>query len=268
MSERAFTLVELVVVLGVIALLTHLAVREFAHLRDQKLESVADRQLETIRSSVYERGSDGLPAGFLADMGRMPNAAETNSLSELWACPKGARPFAVLRAKAENLVVGAKALADESVCVPTGWRGPYLRLPFGKSALRDPWGNEFVVKDEAGFERVSATNGAAIAVSHYGAASRLEARRVCPLVPDGGARSRLVVSGAPQGTNTYSTIAYTWYGPADGLITGATAMVSFPMPAEFTGLTPGVRILKESVTGVARQIVVRPGDNFIQLPLP
>ncbi len=266
--RRAFTLVELVVVLGVIALLTHLAVREFAHLRDQKLESVADRQLETIRASVYERGADGLPTGFLADMGRMPNAAETNSLAELWVCPTGARRFAVLRAKGANLVTGAKAIADETVYVPTGWRGPYLRLPFGKAALRDPWGNEFVVKDEAGFERVSATNGVTLAVSHYGAASRPEARRICPLVPSGGAESRLVVSGAPQGTNAYSTITYTWYGPADGLITGATATVSFPTPAEFTGLTPGVRILKESVTGVARQIVVQPGDNFIQLPLP
>lgn len=266
--RRAFTLVELVVVLGIIALLTHLAVREFAHLRDQKLESVADRQLETIRASVYECGADGLPTGFLADMGRLPNAAETNSLSELWACPAGARPFAVLKAKSENLVTGAKGLADETVYVPTGWRGPYLRIPFGKSALRDPWGNEFLTKDDAGLERVSATNGVAFAVAHYGAASRPEARRMCPLIPAGGARSRLVVSGAPQGTNTYSSITYTWYGPADGLITGATATVSFPTPAEFTGLTPGVRILKENVTGVARQIVVRPGDNFIQLPLP
>ena len=55
MKKLGFTLVELVVVLAVIAVLTHLAVRELSHLRDGKLAKVADRQLEEIRASVYSR---------------------------------------------------------------------------------------------------------------------------------------------------------------------------------------------------------------------
>lgn len=267
--SRAFTLIELVVVLGILALLTHLAVREFGRLRDDRLVSEANRQLESIQASIYAPGVSGQePTGFLADMGRMPRAFETNSLSELWACPANARPFSIVQARAENLVVGAKSLADLSVYVPSGWRGPYLRIPFGKSRLLDPWGNEFLVRDETGLERVVESNNAAVAVAQYGAFSRVADRRVLSLIPSGGAQSRLIVSGVPLGTNSYSTISYRWYGPADGLITGSVAEVSYPTPAIFSGLTPGLRILKDSITGVARAVVVRPGDNFIQIPLP
>ena len=40
MKKLGFTLVELVVVLAVIAVLTHLAVRELSHLRDGKLDEI------------------------------------------------------------------------------------------------------------------------------------------------------------------------------------------------------------------------------------
>ena len=53
MKKHGFTLVELVVVLAVIAILTHLAVRELSHLRDAKLTKAADAPLETIRTSVF-----------------------------------------------------------------------------------------------------------------------------------------------------------------------------------------------------------------------
>ena len=82
-SKRAFTLVELVTVLAVIAIVTHLAVRELSHVRDAKLVQAADKQLETIRSSVYDRATCEEATGFLADMGRLPRLADESTLVEL-----------------------------------------------------------------------------------------------------------------------------------------------------------------------------------------
>ena len=274
MKRGGFTLVELVVVLVVIAVLTHLAVRELSHLRDGKLSKAADRQLEEIRAGVYSRVPGDEATGFLADMGRLPRLADdvrtgrasrttvTNStLGELWVVPSGAKPYAVRQATAENLVPGLESLANAAVYVPTGWRGPYLRLPFGKTRLLDPWGNPMEKEDEAGLPRLIVSNGFVTAVSHFGPRSQPSGERRLSLVPAGGEESRLVVTSASE-----TPLAVTWYGPAGGLVTGATAVVSAAAPAVFAGLTPGRRIL--FCNGVARAIDVKPGDNLISLDLP
>ena len=273
MKRRGFTLVELVVVLTVIAVLTHLAVRELSHLRDGKLAKAADRQLEEIRASVYSRSSGEEATGFLADMGRLPRLADdvrtdmfghptvTNStLGELWLMPAGAKPYAVRQATAENLVPGLAALANNAVYVPTGWRGPYLRLPLGKTRLFDPWGNPIEEKDEAGLSRLATSNGFVTAVSHFGPRAQANDVRSIQLAPDGGETSRLVVTATSASGDVY------WYGPASGLITGAVANVSSTQPAVFDGLTPGRRIL--FFNNAVRVIDVKPGDNLISLDLP
>lgn len=266
--KKAFTLVELVVVLAIIAIITHLAVRELSHVRDAKLVQAADKQLEAIRSSVYARANGEEPTGFLADMGHLPRLADAATLGELWKMPTNALPYAVRPATAENLVPGLDALADGAVYVPTGWRGPYLRLPFGKSRLFDPWGNPVERADDAGLTRLWTTNGFVHAVSHYGPRARADGLRTLFLAPDGGATSRLIVSAASADASFAGEITYTWYGPADGLITGAVQKVLYPTTAVFEGLTPGRRILKDSRSGLARPIDVKPGDNLISLSLP
>ncbi len=272
MKKHGFTLVELVVVLAVIAVLTHLAVRELSHLRGDKLSKAADHQLEEIRASVYSRIPGEEATGFLADMGRLPRPADdvradrssrttvTNStLSELWLMPSDAKPYAVRQATAENLVPGLASLANDAVYVPTGWRGPYLRLPFGKTRLLDPWGNSVEAEDEAGLPRLTVTNGFVTAVTHYGPRAQASGARSILLVPDGGETSRLVVTASSAAT-------VTWYGPASGLITGAVANVSAGQSAVFDGLTPGRRVLL--CNGALRVIDVKPGDNLITLDLP
>lgn len=271
MNRKGFTFVELVVVLAIIAILTHLAVRELSSVRDAKLVKAADRQLEEIRSSVYSCVPGEEATGFLADMGRLPRLADdervdrasravvTNStLSELWLMPAGAKPYAVRRATAENMVPGLEALANPAVYVPTGWRGPYLRIPFGKTRLLDPWGNPIEKEDDAGLARLAVSNSFVTAVSHFGPNAQPGGERRISLVPDGGETSRIVV------TSSFGTpAAVTWYGPASGLVTGATQNVSASAPAVFDGLAPGRRILFHN--GVARAIDVKPGDNLIPL---
>jgi prepilin-type N-terminal cleavage/methylation domain-containing protein len=274
MKRNGFTLVELVVVLAVIAVLTHLAMRELSHLRDAKLVQAADRQLEEIRDAVYTRVSGEEATGFLADMGRLPRLADdvraarpgrmsvTNAtLCELWRMPPDAKPYAVRQATAENLVPGLASLANDAVYVPTGWRGPYIRLPFGKTRLYDPWGNPIEGEDEAGLSRLSMSNGFVTAVSHFGPRAQASGIRSIQLAPNGIATSSLIVS-----TTSASDTSVTWYGPANGLITGAIHTVSAAVPYTFKGLTPGTRILYYN--GAAHTINVKPGDNLISIDQP
>lgn len=289
MRRRGFTLIELVVVLVVIAALTHLAVREISQVRAGQLRKMADKQLDALRDCVWHVSPDGDPDGFLADMGRLPRlVSQTNStgasvgtLAELWRCPASTPMYALLPANdASRYVQGVDSATLASmgagVFVPTGWRGPYLRMPLGKDRLLDPWGNTIESVDEAGFQRVAVSNGFAVAVSHFGSDARPDDKfapgsasakdSTVSLLPEGGAASRLVVSvEIANGASFSGNITWAWYGPADGKITGGVKSVAYPSPAEFTGLTPGVKIIKDSLSKVPRRVVIRPGDNLIQV---
>lgn len=177
--RAAFTLIEMVVVLAIIALVTHLAVRSLASLDDTRRHTAASHLLDDIRLAVYDdtRG-DGVPRGFLADMGRLPRLAPlypdmtqpTNStLSELWRRPDGVRDFEIRAALKENIVPALDSLVASNVYIGTGWRGPYLQLGAGRTRLLDPWGNAMELEDSAGLKRLFVTNGYIVAAAHYGA---------------------------------------------------------------------------------------------------
>lgn len=210
MNRDGFTLVELVLVLGVVALLTHLAVREATQWRASRLHEVSARGLEEIRVAVVgddtQRTADGAIAvnGFLADMGRLPqcvaeidsSGVERLTLGELWCAPRDTESglarqeelYGVRPATTNNLVVGtANTDADREVVVPGGWRGPYLRLASGKSRLLDGWGNPYETPDSANRRGrlladynptnrwntpVSQTGEVVVAVRHFGADGR------------------------------------------------------------------------------------------------
>ena len=254
--KGAFTFVELVVVLAIIAVMTHLAVREVSHVRDGRLAAAADSQLETVRDCA---------AGFLADTGRLPRAAD-GTLSELWSRPAGVLPYAVREAVSTNLCGGTPA--RPGVYVPTGWRGPYLRLPIGRSRLMDPWGNAVEAEDSAGLSRLAVSNGFVVAVSHFGPRGQAADGRTLSVVPERGASSRLFVTTTSASSTATASFEYAWYGPADGLVTGAVVAASCPGTAVMEGLTPGRRVLWDSVTKAARLVDVEPGDNMISVELP
>jgi len=260
--KRGFTLIEMVVVLAIIALATHLAMRELSHLRDAKMERAADKQLESLRDAS---------TAFLGDMGRLVTATN-GTLSELWEMPAGALPFAVRAAVASNLVKGASSeLADENVFVPTGWKGPYLRMPMGKTRLFDPWGNPIEAEDAAGLPRIELTNNAyASAVSHYGATAQANGKRTLSLLPERGAESTLRIKAVSvNGGVVADNVTYKWYGPSGGAITGAVLTVARGEYAVFHGLTPGRRIVYDSASDTSREIEIEPGDaNLIEIKVP
>lgn len=235
--RSGFTLIEMVVVLVVMAIAAHLAVREFGRVRDRRMTESADRQLVELRDAVWSLDSEGIPCGFLADMGRMPRR-----IDELWKLPQDAGRFAVTN------VTGA-------IHVPTGWQGPYIRLPPGRDALYDPWGNDIgTTTNSEGF----VTN-----VFHMGSSGLGRTRSAdVSLVPDGGASAALVVVLEPGGADGASVA---WYGPdGSGGVTNASGLVTLASPVRFEGLTPGVRILSCGASGM-RVLRIKPGDNIIQL---
>ena len=68
--------------------------------------------------------------------------------------------------------------------------------------------------------------------------------RKMPFLQNDVSTSRLIVNAVSSDASFAGDVTYAWYGPADGLITGAVAHVTYPSAAVFEGLTPGRRILK------------------------
>lgn len=234
--KKAFSLVELVVVLAVIAAITHVAVRELGTHRDVRLAQTADRQLAGFRDAVWSLEKDGTPCGFLADTGRMPR-----SLRELWERPANVRSYCVTN------VAG--------VHVPTGWRGPYVRLAPGKSAVYDPWGNDFRI----------ATNsfGYATNVCHMGA-SGLERTRSAgvSLVPDGGSLSSVVVM-LPAPSPAGDTLRAYWPDGFGGVAEAMANISPGAQTARFDDIPPGTLIVAGAGKG-SRMFRILPGDNIVQ----
>lgn len=148
-SRSAFTLLELVVVLGILAVVTVVAVRSVDGLGNERLYAASIQQQDDLRASVLGAPTDTAPdgtsavKGFVADMGRLPKTrggAELD-LSELW---ENSGPVYGLRPADEpHGVLGD--IQDPEVFVPGGWRGPYVRFPLGQNPnLIDAWGNRIV----------------------------------------------------------------------------------------------------------------------------
>ena len=141
----AFTLLELVVVLAILAVVTTLAIRSLDGLEDQSRYENTTRGLEELSAAILgspdDRAADGTRtvSGFVADMGRLPRTvgAVDLTLAELWENP--GVPFDVRPATVANGV--SLAFEDPQVLVAGGWRGPYLRLPIGAATWLDGWGN-------------------------------------------------------------------------------------------------------------------------------
>lgn len=289
-GRKAFTLIEMVVVLAIIALVTHLAVRSLSTLDDRRREAAAEKMLDSVRRAVYDEETEGGARGFLVDMGRLPQLAPlypdmaqpTNStLSELWRRPAGVRDFEIRAAVKENLVLQADSLVASNVYVGTGWRGPYLQLGAGRSRLLDPWGNAMELEDSAGLRRLFVTNGCIAAVAHYGAQAQRGAAggaavsllppgmTLSSAAPRGGSRLVVNVVALDSAGDPVAPPACNWrlYSPSgDGRIavqavTNATALVVFE------NVAPGYHALWNSHTTNAQHVAVSPGGRTMEVKL-
>lgn len=285
-AQRGFTLIELTLVLFVLALSAHLAVRELSRQRAARLRTAADAQLDAMAAAVWDGAS---ASGFLSDMGRLPAAlpldpgdpASPLSLRELWACPEGIGDHRARPATAANLAPGAPAeIADPDVLVPCGWGGPYLRLPPAATRLLDPWGNPAETPDPAGLARLLDAEGAPVAaagqpvaaVRHFGSDGLDDAERP-PERPDQADAVRAFADPSARLLLTFEpdTIPeIRWYAPLGDKIDGGVVIPGAgAAQILLEGLTPGVRFLKIFRADEAPRVVqatLRPGrDTALEL---
>ncbi len=314
MNKGGFTLLELVIVLGLITLLTHLAVRETSRWRSNQLHVQAGKTFEELRGAIigtdFERDADGVRVrhGFLADMGRLPFAqpapedASRLTLSELWVAPLDeAERFAIRPATSGNLLDGDATDADAGVFVPCGWRGGYLRLPFGRTRLTDPWGNPMETPDAAKYltrlcdaagHPIANTNTPIAMIRHFGADGTPDTTRLPETEADHDGVLELLrnadgTDNAAALTNASLTVTLTLldehgaasavtgasatariYGPYGGQIVVVKKNISFLNGAGTTtlhGLTPGPRVLRITYNGTLktppRVVLIQPGAN-------
>ncbi|MEM9799162.1 MAG: prepilin-type N-terminal cleavage/methylation domain-containing protein [Planctomycetota bacterium] len=148
-SQGGLTLLELVVVLAILSVLGTVMLTQTAGLTSEARYQQTVRTLEELDEAVLGRQPFGLEdptgvlPGFVADMGRLPQAVAGLALSELWEPGLFA---------ANDRLYGLRAITglDNELDMLSGWRGPYVRLPVGASQLRDGWNADYVLTDTDG----------------------------------------------------------------------------------------------------------------------
>lgn len=133
LTQRGFTLVELLIVLVILVATTTIALRSLGGVTERQAFDRTQQQLEEVRVAIVgtlDRHGAFTP-GFLSDMGRLPapSGDPDRLLRDLWVLPAGAVPH--------RLAVDS---IDPAVRLAVGWRGPYVQLAPGSDRVLDGFG--------------------------------------------------------------------------------------------------------------------------------
>lgn len=134
-KSRGLTLLELVVVLGILAALSTVAVRSLEPMADQARYQQSQNLLNELRMAVvgesYLTASDSSTTGFVSDTGTLPG-----NVQHLLQ-----RPVSLIDRTLHAFDSDRDTIVD--VQLTSGWNGPYLQLGAGQSDVVDGWGTEF-----------------------------------------------------------------------------------------------------------------------------
>jgi prepilin-type N-terminal cleavage/methylation domain-containing protein len=133
-TQRAFTLLELLVVVGILALVSSSALLILDHEDDQRRYERTRDEYEEIHAAIFgpppNLSGQSVVSGFLSDTGRLPR-----NLDELMNRPVDMPPWRPILADAQSYHQLGGRLYH-------GWRGPYLGRT--RANLEDAWGNPWV----------------------------------------------------------------------------------------------------------------------------
>ncbi|MDR1613915.1 MAG: type II secretion system GspH family protein [Planctomycetota bacterium] len=143
-NNKGMTLVELVIVLGLMSALAGMTMTSVTDLDERSRAKTTRERLAAIRAGVL--GTPNGSPGFLRDMGRLPQHAdgkdEGKELEELWRFD-GSQ---YRRIKPDSVALPAEAGYDaDAFALYSGWRGPYLHCPGG--AFFDGFGESWIVEE-------------------------------------------------------------------------------------------------------------------------
>jgi prepilin-type N-terminal cleavage/methylation domain-containing protein len=143
-ARYGMTLLELIVALGILAVLSTVAVRALDPLADQARYEATQRLLTELRdATVGERSARQLNGqrmitGFLADTGQLPS--DLDHFLE--------QPIGIVAHSLQSFDSNRDSVND--VTLSSGWRGPYLHLRAGQNGLLDGWGRAPLIDPDGG----------------------------------------------------------------------------------------------------------------------
>lgn len=135
-NRRALTLLELVVVLGILAMLSSVAIRSMAPIADQARYESTQRLLDEVRVAVAGHparqtlADSSVIHGIVADTGMLPSA-----MDDLLTRPTGWIDRALQSFDSDRDAI-------DDLTLTSGWNGPYMQLGAGRSTIVDGWGHE------------------------------------------------------------------------------------------------------------------------------
>lgn len=144
LNRTALTLLELVVVLGILAVLSTVAVRSLEPIADQARYELTQTVLKDLRFAVageskrVSSSDSAIYSSFITDTGVLP--ADVNALL--------VQPVALSSQAIQSFDSDRDSVND--VTLASGWNGPYLHLGPGVSEVLDGWGREPTLVESSG----------------------------------------------------------------------------------------------------------------------
>lgn len=149
--RHGLSLLELVIVLGLLAVLAATAIRSLQPVADQGRYEATRKLIEDCRAAIVgdsglrDAGGTLLIHGASADCGYLPADAE--------ALASATPPGVILPFAAYDFDSDDDGIND--VTLSSGWNGPYLNLGVGRSAVTDGWGRPLQFQNIAGAITIS-----------------------------------------------------------------------------------------------------------------
>jgi type II secretory pathway pseudopilin PulG len=143
-KRNALTLLELVVVLGILALLAGVAVHSLDPIANQSRYESSQSMINGIRSAIMgdpnAKNANGqkIISGYIADTAELPA-----TLSDLLQKPSG------IIAYGTDSFDSDRDLTND-VTLSRGWNGPYLQLGAGRTNILDGWGHALTLHNNSG----------------------------------------------------------------------------------------------------------------------